>query len=390
MKKLLLVFLCLNLYAKGLTYLNQLRQQVGEIPLKENKVLDIAAKNHSTYMFLNNIPSHYEKKGDRYFTGVYPYQRAIYAGYYSKGILENFSYGQNNIKDSIDSLFSAIYHRFGFLDTSINEIGIGIKGKFYTYDMGNSYLNSLCKKNKSFIGYGKYYINVCKNKNLKIKFETYNNGINILRKQNPKIIIWPPKNSKNILPAFYEEEPDPLPDYGVSGYPISVIFNPYYFKNKNIKIYRFRLFQGNREIKHTRLITKQNDVNHKFTKYQFALFPLDRLSYNTTYTAICEYLLDGYIYTLKWNFTTQKLNAKKFIIKDDKQTVVINENQKYIFYFPPSNSNDKIETYRVSYYSNQKLNTKLLDFNTLSVSVKGAGTIKFYLSNHKTLTLIVK
>ena len=40
---------------------------------------------------------------------------------------------------------------------------------------------------------------------------------------------------KNTPTVFYEEHPDPLPGIGVSGYPISISFNPYYFKNKNKK-----------------------------------------------------------------------------------------------------------------------------------------------------------
>jgi len=377
-----IVFMVLKLFATNIEYLNTLRISAGEIPLKKSVLLTKSAYNHSKYMYFNHIFSHYERQEDRFFTGVRPSDRAIYVGYKSRSVIENISYGQDSFKESIDGLFSAIYHRFVFLDDSIDLIGMQKVGKFFTYDMGNSYLNNLCTKNTKF-SYGRYYIDVCANKNLKIKYSLYHDKENIIKKQNPKIILWPPRNSNNIPPVFYEEYPDPLPNYSVSGYPISVIFNSYYFKR--IKLKSFKLFKDNKEIKNVKLMSIENDPNHKFKQNQFALFPLERLDYNTIYRVVLKYVYKNQLYSIIWNFKTKNLH----VINVNKTSYKIKENKSYIFYFKPSNRNDKFKSYRVEFYENQHVDIKFIDFNTIKIKVKGKGKVKIYFSNAKKLNLLV-
>ena len=57
--------------------------------------------------------------------------------------------------------------------------------------------------------------------------------------------------------AFYNESPDPLPDYDVSGFPISVEFNDHFIKN--VKLKDFRLLNEEKEVVETRTLDQHND-----------------------------------------------------------------------------------------------------------------------------------
>ena len=363
--KFFLIFLNVLLFANGLDYLNEIRQNLGMIPLKENKSLDKAAYNHTLYLNTHgNMYGHFEVPG-KYFTGKTPTDRALYAGYNSRFIAENYAYGAyKNIDKSIEMLFSAIYHRFGFLNFYIDEVGIANINQYYVFDMGNSNLNKICSKHFENI-IGEYYYGVCKNYNLKIPANIYLNAKNSIAKQNPKIIIFPTSNIK-VEPVFYGEEPNPIP-YKLSGYPVSIQFNPYYIKN--VKLLKFEIYHNGNKLD-TLLITKNNDINHKLTANQFALFPIKRLKWNSKYDVICEYEINNQIYTKKWSFYTKKLKTNLITVTKNS-AFFIKPNKTYIVYVKPSNNNETIKNIRYKYPRGVKINIKILDTNTFQIKVNG-------------------
>ena len=390
MKILLFLLFTIHLFANnGLNYINKLRKQANMNLLSENSFLTQAAKSHSLYMQQNKVVSHYEDKNGIGFTGVTPADRAIYHNYKSRKIKENISYNQKDIYESIDKLFAAIYHRFGFLSNDIDEIGIAKKDKYFTYDMGNSYFNKLCK-GSSFNGYGKYIYSICKDKKFKIKYDKYLKIKNILKQNNPDIVIWPPKDSKGILPVFFNETPDPLPAYKVSGYPISVEFNDFYYK-KPPTLIKFRIFEKDKQLD-SKIITYKNDVNHLLTKYQFVLFPTKRLKWDTKYKVEFYYrdAKDGNIYLIKWDFKTKKLPYKVYTITKNK-VIKVNPNKKYGFYFVPINQNDVIKI--VSFRTSRGLDLKYryIDQNTIELELLGSFNkgIIINLSNGRSLKVVL-
>jgi len=228
MKKIVL-FLALSsafLYAGvELDYLNSLRTKTGLPPFSSQANLKAASQNHSAYMQTNNISGHGEESAKSGYTGTSPYDRAVYAGYFSSTIGENVSYGMNaTYMSSIDGLFSAIYHRFGFLGLTYDEIGIGVSNdtQFYTYDFGNHRLNQLCQ-NPSYTGSDIAYYNVCADTTKKIKGSDFSSASDSIQDASPALIVWPAANSTDVPPVFYEESPDPLPGHSVTGYPVSVV-----------------------------------------------------------------------------------------------------------------------------------------------------------------------
>ena len=382
--KFFLIFLNIFLFANGLNHLNEIRQNLGMIPLKENSILDNSAYNHSLYLnYHGNMYGHYEAPG-KYFTGKTPYQRALYAGYNSRFIIENYAYGNyKNTDKSIDMLFSAIYHRFGFLNFYINEVGIANTNNYYVFEMGNSNLNNLCSNHFDNI-IGKYYYGICKDYNLQIPSNLYLNAKNSVAKQNPKIVIFPTPDIK-VEPVFYGEEPNPIP-YKMSGYPISIEFNPYYIKN--VKLLKFEIYHNNHKL-NSLLLTKDNDRNNKLTKYQFALFPIKRLKWNSKYDVTCEYMINKQIYTKKWGFYTKPL--KNNLITVDKQTsFFIKPNKTYIVYVKPENNNETIQNIRYQYPRGVKVNIKLLDTNTFQIKVNGLIGNKVTIFTNKRIVFVLE
>jgi len=271
-------------------YLNQLRASAGLTEFSQKNQLEIAAFNHANYLADNFMTGHYEAQGTIGFTGVFPKDRTINAGYRSLSVSENVSTGNTNSIDSIDRLMSAIYHRLGFLDFVHNEICIGIAKvsledpnsySAYTYNMGNAEYNALCE-DSAFSGSGHYYFNVCE-PNININANTYQNVKVKAMGNNPNIVVWPVNGDHNVPPVFFEESPDPLPDYSISGYPISIQFNPLLFTKVNISTFKLYQEQDNSEVQPTRLLSQSTDPNGKLSTLQYALFPLKRLEWNRAY-----------------------------------------------------------------------------------------------------------
>jgi len=358
----------------GLDYLNTLRASAGMSGFNRNAALETAAVNHSNYQSLNDIIGHFEDPTLPGFTGEYPSDRVVYAGYLSTYISENVSSGNTSVTDSIDGLMSAIYHRFGFLAVDLDEIGIGIEGDYYTYDMGNSLLNSLCA-GTSFNGSGYYYFEACADPDFRIEESAFDGAVAQIADANPAIVQWPPPSARDIPPVFYEEIPDPLPGHSVTGYPVSVEFNPWLTQG-SVSVQKFALFDdSDTEVVYAhKVLQATDDVNNLFTEYQFAVFPLSRLEWGRTYRAQLDYRIGGGAQqSLDWRFTTRGLPYRYYQFEDliaDEVTIV--SGQTYSLYFVPSDSNDVLSGYTYSYYVGMGIDTTFYDANTINIRVTGS------------------
>ncbi len=364
----------------AITTLNNLRESIGLNKLTQNQLLDNSALNHATYLNDNNLSGHIEEENKESFTGINPVDRTTYVGYKSQKILENVSVGQEDETASIDGLMGAIYHRIAFLAFDIDEIGYGDKNKHYVYNMGNSKLNTLCDK-ESFDGVGVYYTNVCSDKDFKIEYNTYNTALSSVALVNPSLIVYPYNNQTNVTPVFYEESPDPLPNQSVSAIPISVAFNSYDFNTSKLTVENFELHNQKDELLELVLfedgdsiLKETNDINHEFSPFDFAIFPKQRLDYNTTYSAQFTYTYDNKSFTKKWSFTTKSLPN---LITYNNETLHLNLATPYYVYLKPLNENDTIAhiSVRCSYQSggDVDIDTSLHDQNTIKLEVNGRG-----------------
>lgn len=395
----LVLFFIIPLQAKetqgALNYLNSLRQKSGLIKFKSNKKLNKAAKAHASYLVRQQKNGHYEKKGWKGYTGKTPSDRVLKAGYASNAVMENVTENAKNYHHSIDILFAAIYHRFVFLNFDNNEIGIGTSStskkrrvtSAFVYNIGSTEITKLCKKSYDMENNTYYVQNMCKDNDILIPKYLYEEKQNKVRKKNRDVILYPYPGAKNVLPVFYTENPHPLPGSKVSGYPVTVQFNPLF--HKNIKLKKFRLFdKDGKRIKKVKILTHKSDKNHRLTKLQFALMPLKRLEYGTTYSVQFEGISNGKRIKKSWRFTTKKPKGTLYQITKKKTTVKAKKGERVTLYFEPSSNRDVLDC--ISY--TDKLNITCVDQNTLLVTIPK----NEYLSNQytvetekKSVTLII-
>ena len=368
---ILLVSLEANSEKEGLAYLNTIREHAGLIKLKNNKFLQKAAHSHAKYLIQNQQNGHYEKKGKYSYTGYTPSQRVIKAGYPSTYVMENISINTVGYAKSIDNLFSAVYHRFVFLNLDKDEIGFSVATtekkrkvkRAYVYDIGSSGISELCKRSFSMEN-GVYYMkDICKQSSKMVPNVLVEERKDEVRRKNKDIILYPYDGQTQIWPAFYNEYPDPLPDYKVSGFPISVQFNPVNYKN--VKLKSFRLYDAvGKEIKETRILQHHNDHNHFLTKLEFALMPLKRLEFDTNYTVLFEAIADGYYVKKNWSFRTVRPKEKIHTVTDKKTKLTVQAGSTAILYMVPDSGKDILYSYR----SKGGIRASFLDQNTLKLT----------------------
>jgi hypothetical protein len=158
-----------------------------------------------------------------------------------------------------------------------------------------------------------------------------------------------------------------MPGYKVSGYPVSVELNPSYFKD--IKLKYFRLYDSKGMMIRSKLLKASNDPNKKLKKYQFAIIPLQRLDYDTTYKARFEAITDKGRVKLQWKFHTQKFDKPMYKITK-RYTKIKTKDDNIILYIKPKNRKDIIRKIKLK----GKAKISFIDANTLKVSQIGQKT----------------
>ena len=344
--------------------LNQRREAAGLNRLSKNDALQTAAQRHAAYAVRHRTSSHYEEETQAGYSGRTPFERAVAAGYPSRLVSENLSTNNVNAEASVDGLFSAIYHRFGFLDPSIDEVGIGVaqaKGiNTFVYDMGNGNIAHLCQRPSLRIS-GAYVYDVCADANKRLPMEAFKKARTLNARYNPPYILYPYAGQEEVPPVFYHESPDPLPDYEVSGFPVSILFNAYHIKHP--KLLSFELYNAQGKRIACRVMDKAGDPNGRFTQYQYALFPLQRLEYDTTYEAKAVFETDGKRKNITWKFHTRKPEEPLFRIDRDKTEIALKHVRSFWLYIVPRHGHDLLK----NVVHDSALYVRFLDHNTLRV-----------------------
>jgi hypothetical protein len=362
------------------------------IPFAANKQLEAASNNHAMYLTKNNIFSHYESTQYQGFTGLLPADRAVFAGYAQRDVGENISSTNVSVQNSIDTLFSAIYHRFAFLSFDYDEVGIGFSqsGSYsyenvYNYTMGISPLRLLCE-DAGGVEESSYYNGICQDNSIKIGLKAYNNIFAINKNKNPDFVLWPSDGMEEIPPVFYEESPDPLPECSVSGYPISITFNP--LKSGDIMIDSFRLYDAkNNALTEVKLLDKKEDPNSKFTDKEFALFPMKRLDWDSRYHVEIAYHDSGVAKHKTVDFKTASLPYPMQTVVKKGVVLKASINQTMMFYLPPSHCNDTLSTFSTTGVAAE---IAFYDANTIMITAKSEGKLEVFPSNGRNFKVEVE
>ena len=374
---------------RALNYLNELRIGAGLIPLSHNPKLKEAANNHANYLIYNNKIGHYEEEHLKGYTGRYGSERSVYVGYKTPMIIENISNNNLSYKESIDGLMAAIYHRFAFLDFHIDEIGISIQQHAtqkdqtaFVYDMGSKSLAELCETTTETkkAHADNTLDNICADRFKSITKEGFYNAIHAHKYQNSYVVTYPYDQQKDIPPAFYEELPDPLPNHSVSGFPISISFNE--SRIKNIKMLSFKLYDEQKnEVADTLLYDYKSDPNQQLKKFEFALFPLKRLDWDSRYYAKAVYEQDGKLTRKVWEFKTRSFKAPLYTVKDKASRYQIKQGEAAIFYFPPDTQRDVLGDLKYP----ASFDISFIDKNTIKLiaNQKFEGSVYLLLGKHR-------
>jgi len=188
----------------------------------------------------------------------------------------------------------------------------------------------------------------------------------------PEVVLWPPADGTGIPPAFFIEEPDPLPDLAVAGYPVSIQFNP--ARVRRVVLQSFRLLRVDGEsqgpVEPVRLLDKASDPNQLLSEFEFALFPLARLDWGARYRAVVEALWDGRPHRYAWTFETQGRDMPVLTATRDRHQFSVEPGVDYLLYLPPREGRPHtVLTTRAEYRRGSQLDLKVLDPNTLRVRV---------------------
>ena len=354
----------------AVAYLNEYRRGSGLSGLRQNQILSQAAKNHADYSAQNEYMGHDETVGRAKFSGADPVSRAIAAGYKSRHILENIAY-KNDFKEAVDGLFSAIYHRFAFLNLSVDEVGYALasKDKFnaFVFEMGNSRLNALCARGASDTGAGRFYTNVCADKNLKIKDAKFDNFTG----SSKPFVKFP--GSTAVTPYFSGEIPDPFPECKITANPVSIEFNA---NAGEVKFKDFEIFKDGRKLQNLHVITSKNDVNSKFSKGQFAAFSREVFDFGAQYEAVFSYeqanaqSTGAQVKQIKWSFKTKTPQNPYFDARDG-DVLGADADKTYEIFFRPKDCNDLMTRYSYKASGFMTPTVAQSGTNTLSVKLKG-------------------
>ena len=501
--------------AAGLGYLNQLRESAGMQRLHWNAELADAAQAHADYLAANPIPesgffggsAHRESTGLIGFTGVEPGARALQQGYPHRQVLENVSAGGNRVSDAIDGLMSAIYHRLGFLDFGIDELGSGRNDRQFVFLMGrgelrelcwspppdalvttpvscgdsvvtsdfiqrlcdqlptqallrapwpvacgngqrlnNDYMQSLCKSGfpaaAGLTGNGRYYplcdppvrvrkrwfdafcaappaaaaftqsgryvelceptqrldadwleqrcanaseaerytdsgkyLTPCEDESIQVRIEAMDGLEQQQQRRNPDVVMWPPDEAGNIPPAFFEEDPDPLPDRSVSGYPVSIQFNPATTESVELASFTLLKWADNgvefswKPVGDTRILDQQTDPQKQLDARQFVLFPLQRLDWASHYRVEFEAWVDGEYRHYAWGFSTTDPGGPLLVVDRSDQQLLVSRAQRPLLVIPPRREAYSVNQLKVSWRGDTKVDITSLDGNTARLTI---------------------
>lgn len=269
---------------KAFNYLNDIRKSLGLGLLAYSDTLTLSAKNHANYLVLNRVGGFEEDPLKPGFTGVWPIDRANFAGYKTNQFVSGGLTLANTSSGAIQSLINSIYHRGVLIEQSWRDVGSA------TYCF-------------SCDGVVALNINVAK------KDAGQRNASDFA-------MFYPINKQTNVDLTMAGEIPNPFPEYsddqvyGKVGYPISFALEA----SQTLNLKDFTLTEaGSTTPMNAYVYTAANDPQKKIPKNEAWITAKSQLKPSTTYTAV----LHGSVNGQDFSCVTENGNLKIVLGKAD-------------------------------------------------------------------------
>lgn len=350
---------------QGLQHLNALRTQAGLQNLNPNAALARAAFHHAKYLVQHKPQNplvealHEELHTLVDYTGRWPSTRAAQYGYIGS-VGEALGTGASVI-DSINQIFSSVYHRLALLN-------------FYSLDVG------IARSNELPLHQGAYLesVDVIKVGTSGNNFTTPTNTptvpfwppqqSNLKTNPNaPMMVIWPADQSIDIPLSLASETPNISSQ--AAGYPITIELNPDQVvtaANLNLQLNNAA---GNMVT--GQIYSKQSDPRQLLQDLQFVFLPEQRLLWNENYSLSGNISLDGNVQNISTSFTTIKPLGRLIEIKNSGSSVSVTSDEQVTLDITPPQGFRDIQNLSFSTTGSASAQIDVYDPNSLSICVHG-------------------
>jgi uncharacterized protein YkwD len=360
--------------ADSLAYINCLRAMAGLARFDRNDALDRAAEAHARYLVVNNSRGHGQREGAPAYFGQSSSDRARrtgYPGYFD--VAEVIGYEERDT-DALDGLMSAIYHRLALLRFDAGTVGMGrasASGRHaFVALTANPRMAALCRQDHDFSS-GRFY-RLCEPEQ-RVPARLFEAAKQQPQQSAPALVAWPAPGSTGIQPAFFEETPDPLPDYSVSGYPISLQANPTLIDRMQVDTFSLTPLTGRSagEPVAVRRLDVESDPNGQMTTHEIAFMPLERLAWGTRYRVTASFTVDGFSRDVSWEFETRALPGPVTVWDQQGTNVRVGPNRTAYLVIPPPMPDLQRTRWRARMPSGTSVDIETVDLNTFALSIDG-------------------
>jgi len=269
--------------------INAVRASLGLGLVAQNAYLDLAAKNHATYIGQNietdrSVYGHIENAAYPGFTGITSSDRARFAGYGGNAgeILTNDAPNAYSLTP-VQGFLNTVYHRVGIIDNCTREIGIG------------------------------EFTKVLKNNIPFVPFVINGGGKTCQRNASDFVMHYPASGQTNLPVTMMAESPNPIKDLPLNAdgsldflqtsYPISVASVP----GTTIAVTSMTVTaQGETTPLPMTTITAATDPNPGYLSSNWIFF-VGKAPFKakTTYNVAFVGTVNGATITQNWSFTTR-------------------------------------------------------------------------------------
>lgn len=248
---------------------NFFRKAAGCAPVEVDLALCEGAMAHARFLWINDGNPKLEEMGVHEEKPGMP-------GWTEEGAkcAPNCNIWWGNPDEAVEKWMATFYHRVPLLATKLAKIGVGKKDGTRRGDV--MVLDCL-------------------------------SGYDDTRADEPKLVLYPAPDQKNVPRAFAGETPDPLPagSRGTAGYPVTfTAFDASKREIANVTVARLLGPDGKEVPCH--LSTPQAPARADFTQWNtVCLIPKDSLSAKTRYTVEIKCTVGGEAVEKTWSFTTK-------------------------------------------------------------------------------------